>query len=302
MTTCLTRRGKVKPKFAKNGTRLAPVRASLVAEGEARYNEKDYKGASRAFGMYVDTNSEKLFSTGQPDQFGPQIAYFAALSSFYAQEFDRAERYSDAALNDSTYANDAMNLKLNALQNTMKTKADSIAAQKKLEDLYAKFPNNQAVFSTLTGLLLSQGKKDDFNKLIDNALAANPKNFAALAMRGQSYMNERKWQEAISDLKKALEIMPDNIPVTASVGNCYMFLAQEKAEQISAKTNGRIPKSAEDVIVGVYNQAIDYLTKAKDMDKNMEYKTSWAYSLYTCLYRTLGDEDPKTKEAEALTK
>lgn len=195
-----------------------------------------------------------------------------------------------------------MNLKLNAIQNTMKTKADSIAAQKKLEDLYAKFPNNQAVFSTLTGLLLSQGKKDDFNKLIDNALAANPKNFAAVAMRGQSYMNERKWQEAINDLKKALEIMPDNIPVTASVGNCYMFLAQEKAEQISAKTNGRIPKSAEDVIVGVYNQAIDYLTKAKDMDKNMEYKTSWAYSLYTCLYRTLGDEDPKTKEAEALTK
>lgn len=295
-------KGKVKPKFSKNGTRLAPVRASLVAEGEARYNEKDYKGASRAFGMYVDTNSEKLFATGQPDQFGPQIAYFAALSSFYAQEFDRAERYSDAALNDSTYANDAMTLKLNALQNTMKTKADSIAVQKKLEDLYAKFPNNQAVFSTLTGLLLSQGKKDEFNKLIDNALAVNPKNFAAVAMRGQSYMNERKWQEAIDDLKKALEIMPDNIPVTASVGNCYMYLAQEKAEQISAKTNGRIPKAAEDVIVGVYNQAIDYLTKAKDMDKNMEYKTSWAYSLYTCLYRTLGDEDPKTKEAEALTK
>ena len=88
----------------------------------------------------------------------------------------------------------------------------------------------------------------------------------------------------------------------ASIGNCYMFLAQEKAEQISAKTKGRIPAAAEKVIIEVYNQAIDYLTKAKAMDTKMEFKSNWAYSLYTCLYRTLGPDDQKTKDAEALTK
>ena len=52
----------------------------------------------------------------------------------------------------------------------------------------------------------------------------------------------------------------------------------------------------------VYMQAINYLEKAKDMDKTMEFKSVWAYSLYTCCYRALGPDDAKTKEAEMLTK
>ena len=297
-------KGKIKPKFSKaNGIRLAQARTSLINAGQAFYDAKDYKNAATAFGMYVDTNDSKVFNqTGAQDQYRTQISYFAALSAFFGQEYTLADKYADIALTDTTYAKDAMTVKLNALQNTMKSHEDSLAVTKKVEELYAKYSDNQVVFSTLTSLYLSQGRKADFNALVDKALAQNPKNFAAIAMRGQSYMNDHKWQEAIDDLKKALEIMPNNIAVTASIGNCYMFLAQEKAEQVSAKTKGRIPKAAEEVIIGVYNQAIDYLTKAKEMDTNKEYKANWAYSLYTCLYRTLGADDPKTKDAEALTK
>lgn len=295
-------KGKVKPKFTKNGTRLAAIRASLVSEGEGLFNAKDYKGAKKAFGLYLDTNDNKLFATGQPDQFGSQISYYAALSAYFAEDYQSAEKYSDAALNDTAFANDAMSIKINALQNTMKTKADTLAVTTKFADLYSRFPNSQAAFSAYSSLLLSQGRKDDFNKLVDNALAQDPKNFAAVAMRGQSFMGDNKWDEAIADFQKALEIMPTNIPVTASLGNCYMFKAQALAERVSAQTKGRIPKNAEDQIVAVYNQAIDCLTKAKNLDAKMEYKGNWAYSLYTCLYRTLGADDPKTKEAEELTK
>lgn len=297
-------KGKVKPKFAKsNGARLASVRGALINAGQTFYDAKDYKNAAAVFGMYVDTSSSKLFNpSGTPDQYCTQISYFAALSAFFGQEYALADKYADLAITDQQYAKDAMTVKLNALQNTMKTHEDTLAVTKKVEDLYEKYSDNQVVFSTLTGLYLAQNRKAEFNALVDKALAKDPKNFAAVAMRGQAYMNEHKWQEAIDDLKKASDIMPENVAVIASIGNCYMFLAQEKAEQISAKTKGRIPKAAEDVIIGVYNQAIDYLTKAKDLDKNKEFKANWAYSLYTCLYRTLGADDPKTKEAEALTK
>ena len=296
-------KGKIKPKFgSKNAARLQPARAALINAGQALYDAKDYKGAAAAFGSYVDSGSAKFFQTGTPDQYLTQIAYFAALSAFFGQEYDLADRYSDVAITDTAYVKDAMTVKLNALQNTMKSHEDTLAVTKKVENIFAQYPDNQVVFSTLTTLYLAQGRKAEFNALVDKALAQNPKNFAAVAMRGQAYMNDHKWQEAIEDLKKAAEIMPDNVPVVASIGNCYMFLAQEKAEQISAKTKGRIPAAAEKVIIGVYDQAIDYLNKAKDMDKKMEYKANWAYSLYTCLYRTLGADDPKTKDAEALTK
>lgn len=297
-------KGKVKPKFAKNnGARLASVRNALINAGQTFYDAKDYKNAASVFGMYVDTSNSKLFnSAGTTDQYCTQIAYFAALSAFFGQEYSMADKYADVALSDQQYAKDAMTVKLNALQNTMKTHEDSVAVTKKVEDLFEKYSDNQVVFSTLSSLYLSQKRMTEFNALVDKALAKDPKNFAAVAMRGQAYMNDHKWQEAIEDLKKASEINPDNVAVIASIGNCYMFLAQEKAEQISAKTKGRIPAAAEKVIIGVYNQAIDYLTKAKDLDKKNEFKANWAYSLYTCLYRTLGADDPKTKEAEALTK
>ena len=296
-------KGKVKPKFGKNNAaRLMPLRNDLINAGQLFYDAKDYHNATVAFGSYVDTSTAPMFQTGRPDQYASQIAYFASLSAFFAKEYDKADRYADVAIADTTYAKDAMTVKLNALQNTMKSHEDTIAVTKKIENIFTQYPDNQVVFSTLTSLYLSQGRKADFNAVVDKALAQNPKNFAAIAMRGQSYMNDHKWQEAIEDLKRAVDIMPTNVPVVASIGNCYMFLAQEKAEQISAKTKGRIPVAAEKVIIDVYNQAIEYLTKAKDMDTNKEFKSNWAYSLYTCLYRTLGEDDPKTKEAEALTK
>ena len=297
-------KGKIKPKYGKNNAnRLLQARQSLINAGQTYYDAKNYKGAAKAFGMYVETGDANIFKAlGQPDAYGTQIAYFAALSAFFGEEYAAADKYADAALNDTTYAAEAMRIKLQSVQAGMKTHEDTLAVTKKVEDIYAKYPTNQNVFAALTSLYLAQNRKADFNALIDKALAANPNDFMAIAMRGQALMNERKWQEAAEDLKKAAELQPTNVAIVASVGNCYMFLAQEKAEQISAKTKGRIPAAAEKVIIEVYNQAIDYLTKAKEMDKNMEYKANWAYSLYTCLYRTLGDEDPKTKEAEALTK
>lgn len=296
-------KGKVKVKYRKaNGDRLLQARIATINAGQEFYDQKDYKGAATAFGMYVDSSESPIFKTDKEDQARTQIAYFAALSAFFAEDYNLADKYSDIAISDQQYEKDAMQIKINAIQNTMKSHEDSIAGLAKFEKLYEKYPSNQMVFGALSSVYLTQNRTDDFNALVDKALAADPNNFAAIAMRGQAYMNAHKWDEAIADLNKALEIQPDNVPVTASIGNCYMFLAQEKAEQVSAKTKGRIPKAAEDVIIGVYKDAISYFEKARDLDKKLEFKSSWAYSLYTCCYRIYGEEDAKTKEAEAYTK
>ena len=80
-----------------------------------------------------------------------------------------------------------------------------------------------------------------------------------------------------------------------------MYKAQEAAEKAAAKT-GNIAPAAEKVIIGVYEQAIQYLEKARDLDVKSEFKNVWAYSLYTCCYRAYGPDDAKTIAAEAYTK
>ena len=171
----------------------------------------------------------------------------------------------------------------------------------KLKDIYAKDESNDMIFSTICSMYISINDRASLNALVEGKLAKDPNNFTALAMHGQSCMNDHKWDDAIAVLTKASGLQPTNVAVVASIGNCYMYKAQEAAEKATA--NGkRLSPDAEKVIIDVYMQAISYLEKAKDMDKTMEFKNVWAYYLYTCCYRALGPDDAKTKEAEMLTK
>ena len=211
------------------------------------------------------------------------------------------EKYADIALNDTAMAQDALQIKLAVMQSQLKTHEDTLNYVNKLKDIYAKDESNDMIFSTICSMYISINDRASLNALVEGKLAKDPNNFTALAMHGQSCMNDHKWDDAIAVLTKASGLQPTNVAVVASIGNCYMYKAQEAAEKATA--NGkRLSPDAEKVIIDVYMQAISYLEKAKDMDKTMEFKNVWAYSLYTCCYRALGPDDAKTKEAEMLTK
>ena len=198
-------------------------------------------------------------------------------------------------------AKNAMQLKLAVMQSQLKTRQDTLNFVTKLKEIYAKDESNDIILSTICSMMLSLNDKAGIDQLIKAKLAKDPNNFTALTVQGQVYMGDKKWDEAAQALTKAANIQPDNIAVISSIGNCYMYKAQDEVEKATAN-GGRLTPEAEKAIIGIYQQAIGYLEKAKDMDKTMEFKSYWAYSLYTCCYRALGPDDAKTKEAELLTK
>ena len=51
----------------------------------------------------------------------------------------------------------------------------------------------------------------------------------------------------------------------------------------------------------LYQDAITYLEKARQLDPNQE-QISWAYILYQCYYNVYGADDSRTKELEAIAK
>lgn len=294
-------KGKVKPKFHNaNGERLYASRFHLI-NGGIYYQNSDQAKAYKFLATYVDSNDYPLFAEQDKskDASLTQMAYYASRFAYLQNDFKNAEKYADIAMKDASVANEALQLKMVAMQSQLKTHADSVEYVNKLKTLYAKDENNEVVFSTICSMLSSLNQKEEADKFIEEKLAKNPNDFNALALRGQAKVGERKWDEAIADLTKASEIKPDNVAVLGLIGNSYMYKAQEAAEKASAK-GGVIPKAAEDVIVGVYKQAIEYLEKARDLDKDMQFKPFWAYSLYTCCYRIYGEDDQRTKAAEAL--
>ncbi len=296
-------KGKVKPKFHKsNAERLYPIRFHLINAG-IHYQATDEALSYKYLATYVESADYPLFKEQDKSKDAnlTQIAYYAARSAYLAKDYAKAEKYADIALNDTAMAKDAMQIKLAVMQSQLKTHADTLNYVGKLKEIYAKDESNETIFSTICSMYILINDKAGLNALVQEKLAKDPNNFTALAMQGQACMNEHKWDEAVAALTKAVSVQPTNVAVVASIGNCYMYKAQEAAEKATA--NGkRLSPDAEKVIIDVYMQAISYLEKAKDMDKTMEFKNVWAYSLYTCCYRALGPDDAKTKEAELLTK
>ena len=76
-----------------------------------------------------------------------------------------------------------LNLKLEILGDGLKTKEDSVNYCNKLKDLYAEHKTD-GVMEKLYNTLQAMGEKDAANKILDDALAANPDNFVALADKG----------------------------------------------------------------------------------------------------------------------
>lgn len=295
-------KGKVKPKFHKaNAERLYAIRFHLINAG-IYYQSTNEALAYKNLATYVESSEYPLFAEcdKSKDASLTQMAYYAARFAYFAQEYDKAEKYADVAISDEAVSKDAMQIKLAVMQAQLKSHEDSLAYVDKLKGIYAKDEKNDMIFSTICAMYISLNDQQALRDLIANKLANDPENFTALAMSGQADMNEHKWDSAIASLEKAAKVQPNNVAVLASIGNCYMYKAQEAAERASAK--GNISPAAEKVIVDVYKQAISYLEKARDYDKTMQFKQVWAYSLYTCCYRIYGEDAPETKDAELLTK
>ena len=166
-----------------------------------------------------------------------QMAYYAARFAYFAKEYDKAEKYADIAIKDTAMADDALQLKLAVMQNQLKSHEDTLNYVNKLKSIYANDENNDMVFSTICSMLISLNDKAGLSEFVKVKLAKDPNNFTALAMSGQANMNEHKWDEAIADLSKAASKQPENVAVLASIGNSYMYKAQEAAERATA--NGK---------------------------------------------------------------
>src|SRR5574344_1822302 len=272
-------KGKIKPKFrSSNQTRLFPIRVNLINGGQASAQKNKSKG----------------------DQYLGEVARVAAIYACQDSNYAKANRYIDVALKDTASAKSAMDLKLYIMQTQLKTKADSLNYVKELEGIYAKDTKNERIFGLLGGMYSSLGMNDKFNTCINERLAADPKDKMALELRGQTNMNAKKWEAAIADYKKAVEVDPENVIVLTYLGYTINSKANEMNDKLANK-NGMLSAENMAKVKALFQESMGYLEKARDLDPNRE-KANWSYPLFGCYYIVYGANNPKTKEIEALTK
>lgn len=290
-------KGKVKPKFHQaNQNKLYALRTELINAGQ-NYGEGNKQEAFNNFALYVESAKSNLFKeiavAKAPDQYLGEVARVAAVYAFQNKDMDKANKYVDVALADTSSYKQALDLKIYLASQSLKTKSDSIQFANTLQGLYDKDPKNDMVFSQLAAVYQAVGKTAESAKLISDRLSADPNNYAALALKAQNAMNSAttdptKYDEAIENFKKAIAIKPkDDALVYTYLAFCINAKAaacQKAAEQKAMMT-----------------ESVGYLETARDLDPDRQ-RANWAYPLYQCYYTLYGANDSRTKEMEALVK
>ena len=296
-------KGKVKPKFHDaNSTALYAQRGNLINGGIYFSEREDNANTYKFFAKYVDTYSDPLFAqeaAKAPDANLGQIAYYASLYAYQSKDIQGCKKYADIAKKDEKYAEQANNLRLAAVQETLKTRADSVNYVNELEADLEKDPDNEVLFGTLVNMYTNMDMNDKLNALFDKKLQIDPNNFVVWAVRGQNAMMEQKLDDAVEYFKKALNVQPENAQILTYLGACQLDRGSNAENRAAGKT-GRVPKEAMDQIRPLYEEALGYLEKAKQLDPNKE-KANWGYPYYRCCYQLYGAEDPRTTEAEKFS-
>ena len=290
-------KGKVKPKYTDGlAGSLNSARMQLVNAGNYYAQRNDQDNILKYWGLFLDTDDNALFAKGRENekQFIGQVAYYTALYANQAQQYDKAEKYADIAMQDSAMRKQAETFKYSMAQMNLKTKADSVAFANKMKATYEADPKNETVFGLLCNMYSGLNMTSELNTLLDQAVAADPNNFTAWAMKGQTLVNKLSkeqngnWDECISDFKKAVSIKNDNSVVLTYLG----FALNAKAAAI----NGNAAEQKQ-----LYTESMGYLEQAKNIDPSRS-QSNWAYPLYQCYYTLYGADDSRTKELESMLK
>ena len=90
-------KGKVKLKYRGENQKIYQNgRLQAINAGQYLYNQKDYKGAFKAFAIYVDSGESPLF-TGidmSQDQYKHEVAYFASLAAYQEKDYENVIKYA----------------------------------------------------------------------------------------------------------------------------------------------------------------------------------------------------------------
>ena len=296
-------KGKVKPKFQKkNSANYKAARNGLINAGLFFYNDKKDQGkALEAWGLYVDSPSAPLFANEkwEEDKSMSEIAYFASLAAYNQKDYEKAVRYANVAMKDPAKAADAQEILIFSQKDNCKTQADSVAYLNTLKDLHAKDPKNERYFGLLIDYYSKPWLTAEKKTWLEDELAKDPQNKMAWALKGETFMNEEKWDDAVAAYKKAIEIDPSFVQVIFNIGITLNSKAISLKDQLANKSTGRLSAADNQKVVDVLNESKGYLEKLKEMDPNQE-KTNWAYPLYQ-IYYALGDE-AKANEMQQLLK
>lgn len=283
-------KGKVAPKFRKkNADRLATFRTSLINAANETTDPDQKLVLANA---YINSSESPLFAEALKagDQYLGYAQFFAAAAYYNKENWQKAADYAEKALKCEDVKDNAEQYLVSALTKSLKTKSDTLAYLKKLNEI-----NADKYMGQIASMYNAIGEKELSEKILSDAIAKDPNNKMAYAIKGENAMNAKNWDEAIKHFKKTVEIDPSWVQVWFNLGVCASSKGFDLNEQLSE--NGRITAENDAKVKAALKDAMGFYEKVRELDPSREKVSNWPYQL-RMIYNALGEKD----KAEEITK
>jgi tetratricopeptide (TPR) repeat protein len=163
---------------------------------------------------------------------------------------------------------------------------DTAKAESVLTGLNSKFPNDKNVTLQLIDLYIKSSKNDEALKYIKVAKESDPNNASLFFAAGIIYLNELKYDDAIPELTKSVELKGDVYDTQYGLGAAYINKAADLFKAANEIMDVKKYSDAIDQANTVYAKALPYMEKAHELKPDDVYAMRSLQELYYRLKMT----------------
>ncbi|MDD3037635.1 tetratricopeptide repeat protein [Bacteroides sp.] len=289
-------KGKIKNKYRKaNAASLIKERPNLINGGVFVFNKEQNKEALKFFATYIESASYPMLADqeiAKKDTALSLVAYYATLAADRIGDKDAIIKYGPIAIDEPDNGKFAMQL----LSDAYKTKGDTAAWVKSLEQGIMKFPGNDYFFANLVDYYNNANQPSKAMEFADRMLSTDANNKMYLYVKAYLYHNMKDYDNAIEFYKKAIAIDPEYVEAYSNIGLAYLMKAQAYADKATTDIND--PKYAQDqaIVKKIYEDAKPFYEKARALKPDQ--KDLWMQGLYRVYYNL--NMGPEFEEIDKL--
>jgi tetratricopeptide (TPR) repeat protein len=264
-------KGTVKKKIL-TGSIYNTLAVDLYNQGSARFEAKDYPGALKSFQTQILITEGELY-VGAVDT---GMYYNAGLAAVNSQKYEDAVKYFQKCA-DMKYMGVSPYFQMSE---TYLALGDTAKAESVLQGLQGKFPNDKGVTLQLIDLYIKSNKNAEAQKYIQVAKADDPGNYSLWYAAGIIYLNESKYDEAIPELTKSIELKGDLYDTQYGLGAAYINKAAEMFKKANDIMDVKLYTAAIDEANAVYAKALPYIEKAHELKPDDTFAMQNLMELY----------------------
>jgi tetratricopeptide (TPR) repeat protein len=264
-------KGSIKKKIITNMI-YNSLAVDLFSQGSQKFEAKDYEGALKSFETQIKITESDKYAGG----IDTGVYYNAGLAATNSGKYTEAIKYFEKCA-ELKYLGITPYYQIYESYLGLK---DTVKAESVLMELPKLFPDDKTITLQLIDLYIKSGKHEEAIKYIKIAKENDPNNNSLYYAAGIIFLNQNKFDEAIAELTKSIELKGDLYDTQYGLAAAYINKASEMFVKANEIMDVKQYTEAVDKANAVYANALPYMEKALELKPDDIYAMKGLQELY----------------------